>query len=114
MRKATHMAESHRFSSCRQPMNFVRNFLWIVGAALGSSLLGGIFGSVVALVSPDFVRGLTATAAAASIVRYAAGLGMIWGLFLGAAVMAFSLFISALVRLARALEEGRVRRESPE
>ena len=95
-------------------MSFVRNFLWIAGAALGSALLGGLFGSVVALVSPEFVRGLASAAAAASIVRYAASLGMIWGLFLGTAVMAFSLLISALVRLARALEAGRSQRETPE
>ena len=88
-------------------MNFVRNFLTILAAALGSSVLGGVFGAVVALVSPEFVRSLSETHAPESIVRYAAGLGMIWGLFLGVAVMWFSLLISTLVRLTRALEANR-------
>jgi hypothetical protein len=42
-------------------------------------------------------------AASVSIVRYAAGLGMICGLFLGAAVMGFSLLINILIRLTKAL-----------
>jgi hypothetical protein len=88
-------------------MSFVRNFFSIVGAALGSSVVGGVFGAVVSVVSPEFVRGLASAAAPASIVRYAAGLGMIWGLFLGTAVMGFSLLISTAVKLTRALEANR-------
>jgi hypothetical protein len=88
-------------------VNFVRNFFSIVGAALGSSVAGGLFGAIVALVSPEFIRGLASPAAPDSIVRYAAGLGMIWGLFLGVAVMGFSLLISTLVRLTRALDANR-------
>jgi hypothetical protein len=90
-------------------MNFFRNFLSIVGAALGSSVLGGIFGCVVALVSPEFVTSLASPPQTASLVRYAVGLGMIWGLFLGTAVMAFSLLIAALVKLTKVLESGRPR-----
>ena len=88
-------------------MNFVKNFLFIVGAALGSSVVGGVFGVVVALVSPGLVRSLSSSTAPESVVRYAAGLGMIWGLFLGVAVMGFSLLISTLVRLTRALDANR-------
>jgi uncharacterized membrane protein len=88
-------------------MNFIKNFLWIVAAALGSSVVGGVFGALVAVVSPEFVRGLMSPAASDSIVRYAGGLGMIWGLFLGTAVMGFSLLISTVVRLTRALEGNR-------
>lgn len=90
-------------------MNFVRNFLSIVGAALGSSIAGGVFGCVVAVVSPEFVKSLTAPPEAGSLVRYAAGLGMVWGLFLGTAVMAFSLLIAAVVRLTKALDANRSR-----
>jgi len=90
-------------------MNFVRNFLSIVGAALGSSILGGIFGSVVAVVSPEFVKSLTAPPETGSLVRYATGLGMVWGLFLGTAVMGFSLLIAAVVRLTKALDANRSR-----
>jgi hypothetical protein len=35
-------------------MSFVKNFLSIVGAALGSSVVGGVFGAIVAVVSPEF------------------------------------------------------------
>jgi len=94
-------------------MNFVANFLFIVGAALGSSALGGIFGCVVALVSPPFVRNMFGVPPDASVVRYAAGLGMIWGLFLGVAVMGFSLLITTLVKLTRALEAGRSSEAGP-
>ncbi|PYQ66217.1 MAG: hypothetical protein DMF54_08630 [Acidobacteria bacterium] len=79
-------------------MNFVRNFLSIVGAALGSSVLGGIFGSVVAVISPEFVKSLTAPPEAGSLVRYA-----------GTAVMGFSLLIAAIVRLTKALDANRSR-----
>jgi hypothetical protein len=94
-------------------MKLVSNFLIIVAAALGSSVLGAIFACVVALVSPEFVRTLFAVPAGASVVRYAASLGMIWGLFLGAAVMGFSLLITTLVRLTRALDAGRDRQNPP-
>ncbi len=90
-------------------MTFVRNFLSIVGAALGSSILGGLFGCIVAVVSPEFVKSLTAPPDTGSLVRYAAGLGMIWGLFLGTAVMGFSLLIAAVVRLTKALDANRSR-----
>ena len=90
-------------------MSFVRNFLSIVGAALGSSVVGGLFGATVAVVSPELVRSLASSPVPGSIVRYAAGLGMIWGLFLGVAVMGFSLLISTLVRLTKALEANRTK-----
>jgi hypothetical protein len=88
-------------------MSILKNFLAIVGAALGSSVLGGIFGAIVAAVSPEFVKGLASPSEAGSLVRYAASLGMIWGLFLGAAVMTLSLLIAALIRLTTALGSGK-------
>jgi hypothetical protein len=90
-------------------MTFIRNFLTIVAAALGSSALGGVFGALVAVISPEFVSGLASSPAPGSIVRWAAGMGMIWGLFLGTAVMGFSLLISTLVRVTRALEANRAK-----
>ena len=63
-------------------MSFVRYFISIVGGALASSVLGGIFACVVALVSPEFVSTLFGHAGTeGSVVRYAAGVGMIWGCF---------------------------------
>ena len=83
---------------------FLRYFLSIVGAALASSLLGAVFACVVAVVSPEFVKTLFAASISGSVVRYAAGVGMVWGLFLGTGVMAFSLLLMVLARLAKAFQ----------
>jgi hypothetical protein len=46
----------------RRALNsFFRYFLFVVAAALASSVLGGAFASVVAVVSPGFVKGLFST-----------------------------------------------------
>jgi hypothetical protein len=67
--------------------------------------LGGIFACVVAVISPEFVSSLFGRASDGSLVRYAAGVGMIWGLFLGTAVMAFSLLLVTLVQVARLIRK---------
>jgi hypothetical protein len=87
-------------------MTFLRYFLYIVAGALASSALGGLFACAVALVSPEFVSTLFGRSAAdGSLVRYAAGVGMIWGLFLGTAVMAFSLLLVTLIHIARLMKK---------
>jgi hypothetical protein len=86
-------------------MTFLRYFLYIVVGALASSVLGGAFACVVALISPEFVSTLFGHAGHASLVRYAAGVGMIWGLFLGTAVMAFSLLLVTLIHVARLMKK---------
>ena len=89
-------------------MTFLRYFFYIVSGALLSSALGGIFACVVALISPEFVAGLfspSASAAGHSLVRYAAAVGMIWGIFLGTAVMAFSLLLVTSVNVARIIRK---------
>jgi hypothetical protein len=86
-------------------MTFLRYFLYIVGGALLSSALGGGFACIVALVSPEFVSTLFGHGADGSLVRYAAGVGMIWGLFLGTVVMAFSLLLVTLVQFARVIRK---------
>jgi hypothetical protein len=89
-------------------MSFLRYFFYIVGGAFLSSALGGAFACVVALVSPDFVATLfspSASAAGHSVVRYAAAVGMIWGIFLGTAVMAFSLLLITLINVARIIRK---------
>ena len=88
-------------------MPVVRNFFLIVLGALGSSVLGALFAVIVALVSPQFVTGLFSQPVSGSVPRYAGGVGMVWGLFLGTAVMAFSLLIAGLSRLTRALDAQR-------
>ena len=86
-------------------MKHVRSFLFILGAALVSSALGGIFGALVAVISPEFVEGFLSPASG-SLVRYAAVLGMIWGIFIGAAAMGFCLFISAIANWFRPKSQG--------
>ena len=86
-------------------MTFLRYFFYIVGGARLSSALGGLFACAVAIVSPEFVRGLFVLPAGASLVRYAAGIGMIWGIFLGTAVMGFSLLLVTLVAIARVMRK---------
>lgn len=77
-------------------------FLVILFGSLLSSLLGGIFGWIVATISPEFVTGFfslqDATKAAS---RYAFTIGMIWGLFIGAAVSGFSCGLSTVLKLIR-------------
>ena len=86
-------------------MSFLRYFIYIVGGALASSALGGIFACVVALISPEFVSTLFGRGMDGSLVRYAAGVGMIWGLFLGTAVMGFSLALVTLIQIARVIRK---------
>lgn len=90
-------------------MTFLRYFISMVAGALASSALGGVFACVVAWISPDFVASLFGRTMDGSLVRYAAGVGMIWGLFLGTAVMAFSLLLVTLIQIARV-----IRRKSDE
>ena len=86
-------------------MTFLRYFISIVAGALTSSALGGVFACVVAWISPEFVSTLFSRSADGSLVRYAAGVGMIWGLFLGTAVMAFSLLLVTLIQVARIIRK---------
>lgn len=84
-------------------MTFLRYFISIVAGALGSSALGGGFACLIAWISPEFVGTLFGRDAHGSLVRYAAGVGMIWGLFLGTAVMGFSLLLVTIVQVARVI-----------
>ena len=91
---------------------FLRYFIYIVCGALVSSAVGGLFACIVALVSPQFVSSLFARDAAESLVRYAAAVGMIWGIFLGTAVMAFSLLLVTALQVARIIRRKADARES--
>jgi hypothetical protein len=86
-------------------MTFVRYFLCVLVAALLSALVGGLFAAFVAWVSPDFVKGLFSPPDGASLTRYAAAVGMIWGVFIGAGVMGFCLGLVTLVQIARLLKK---------
>ena len=94
-------------------MIFLRYFFFIVGGALASSLIGGAFACLVALVSPEFVKSLFAPPDSSNLVRYAAAVGMIWGIFLGTAVMGFSLLLVTVVQAAKLIRKGRDEGASP-
>jgi hypothetical protein len=84
---------------------FLRFFVYIVCGALASSVIGGIFACVVAFVSSEFVSSLFGREVSGSLVRYAAGVGMICGIFLGTAAMAFSLLLVTLIHIARVIKK---------
>ncbi len=84
-------------------MTFLRYFFYVLGAALLAALVGGLFAAIVALISPEFVKGLFSPTAGASLTRYAAAVGAIWGVFIGAAVMGFCLALVTFVQIARVL-----------
>ena len=94
-------------------MTFLRYFIYIVGGALVSSAIGGIFACVVALISPEFVGSLFGRDASGSLVRYAAGVGMIWGVFLGTVAMAFSLLLVTLIHIARVIKKKSDAQDAP-
>ena len=94
-------------------MTFLRYFFYVLGAAILSAVVGGIFASVIGLISPEFVKGLFSPPAGASLPRYAAAVGAIWGVFIGAGVMGFCLGLVTLVQIARLFAKRRDADESP-
>lgn len=89
-------------------MTFMRYFLYILGAALLSAALGGGFACLIALISPEFVSQLffgTGEPQPPSIIRYAAAVGMVGGLFLGVFCMAFSLFLVTVQNMGRSARD---------
>ena len=74
----------------------VKNFLLILGAALGSALLGGLFALALAALSPELIIALFGPYT--EIMRLAVAAGLIAGLVIGAGVMAVALLVVALVR----------------
>lgn len=73
----------------------------VLGGALLSAILGGVFAMIIALVSPEFVSGLFSLKEGVSVARYAFSVGMIWGLFIGAGVGGFVCGLSVLLGLIK-------------
>jgi len=82
-------------------MKFLCYFLYMLGAAISASVIGGIFASIVAMISPDFVKRLFSVPDPTPITPYAAAVGAIWGVFIGAGVMGFCLGLVTLVQIAK-------------
>ena len=85
--------------------NAIKGAIWffviIVAGSLLSALLGGAFGALVAAISPEFVESLFGAEAGEAIIRYAFAVGMIWGIFIGAAVSGFACFLAAVIKILR-------------
>ena len=86
-------------------MTFLRYFLYIVVAAFVSAALGGLFAALVSVISPEFVKGLFSPPSDSPLARYAMAVGMIWGLFLGTAVMGFSLLLVTCMQIANLMRK---------
>ena len=86
-------------------------FIILVGTLL-SSFIGGAFGALIAIVSPEFVTELFSKTAETAIVRYAFAVGMIWGVFIGAAVSGFACFLAAVIKVIRIRLEYRNQQEA--
>jgi ABC-type multidrug transport system fused ATPase/permease subunit len=76
-------------------------FAVILGGALLSSILGGLFAMATAWISPEFVDSLFSAEEGVNVVRYAFSVGMIWGLFIGAAVSGFACGLAVLLRILK-------------
>jgi large-conductance mechanosensitive channel len=87
-------------------------FLIILVGALLSALVGGAFGAIIATISPEFVSGLFSRNAEQGIVRYAFAVGMIWGVFIGAAVSGFACFLAVVIKILRIRLESQKEREA--
>jgi hypothetical protein len=73
----------------------MKGFFLILGAGLVSAALGCGFGWVVGSVSPEFIAYLVQPQPVADAPGLGTALGLVSGLLLGAATMAFSLLVEA-------------------
>lgn len=87
-------------------------FVLMLVGALVSALVGGAFGALVATISPEFVTGLFNQKAEVGIARYAFAVGMVWGVFIGAAVSGFACLLAAVIKILRIRLEYRKERET--
>ncbi|MEM7792624.1 MAG: hypothetical protein AAF546_14560 [Verrucomicrobiota bacterium] len=78
-------------------------FLIILCGSIGASLIGGGFAAIIGSLAPDFVSDLFGgyKEELPYPIRYATAVGMIWGVFIGAAVAGFSCALSVALRLIK-------------
>ncbi len=84
----------------------VREFLFLLGGAAVGCALGGGFGALVGVVSPEALAVLAHPHPVAAPVHLGAAAGMVCGLPLGTAAMAAGRFLSAVRYLADRLPSG--------
>lgn len=87
-------------------------FVIIVVGSLASAILGGAFAALIAVISPEFVSGLFGSQAEQSVIRYSFAVGMIWGIFIGAAVSGFACFLAAVIKILKIRFEYKKEREA--
>lgn len=87
-------------------------FVIILVGSLLSAVLGGVFGALVAAISPEFVNSLFSVDAGAEITRYSFAVGMIWGLFIGVAVSGFACILAAVTKILRVRFEFKKNQEA--
>ena len=77
----------------------VRFFIIVLVGTICSAIIGGVFGALVAKISPELIESLFNPKN--HITRYAAAVGMIWGLFIGASVSGFACFLATIIKILR-------------
>ena len=83
-------------------------FLLILFGSLSASILGGAFAALISTISPQFVKGLFSIKPEdGSLIRYASSVGMIFGLFIGIGVSAFSCLLTTILKIIRLRIEHR-------
>lgn len=85
----------------------LKYFLVILAGALLSSLLGGAFGALVSVISPELVDNLFHIKEEVTIHSYAFTVGMIWGIFMGAAVAGFSCLLTVIHKVGKLYTKGK-------
>lgn len=73
----------------------MREFAFIFVAGLASAILGGSFGAFIGWLSPEFIDALTHPHPIADSVRFGIATGLVSGLLIGSAAMAFGLLVAA-------------------
>jgi hypothetical protein len=102
------MTQDHSREEGFLPKIAIGYFLLILIGSLLAAVLGGLFAMAIAMISPEFIRGLFSLGHEdGSVTRYASTVGMIWGLFIGAAVSGFSCFLSVVLKIIRLRIEHR-------
>ena len=102
------MTQDHSSEEGFLPKIAIGYFLLILVGSLLAAVLGGLFAMAISIISPEFIRGLFSVAHEGGLLtRYASTVGMIWGLFIGAAVSGFSCFLSVVLKIIRLRIEHR-------
>lgn len=86
-------------------MLFLRYFGYVLAASLLSALIGGAFGGFLGWLSPDFVASLFCPPQGTALINFAAAVGAVWGIFIGAAVMGFCIGVASVVQISRAIAQ---------